>query len=225
MSQRTASACSAMRLSAASRQAPQAGCEGVHLHDVGPGREVGVLAVGEHRAVDVDERLRTTGEVLGRAAHERLGGAAQPRRVRPDMVGHPVHHQQRTPSPELRAGGVQAGPATEGGRRRVVGDAVRGSDDVGVGPVRQRRRPAGPQVRVRQGDLTSRRAARPDTHQPDHRDPVGNHGVPLRGRNGAQGHVGAEAARHLTQPDGRVDLVHDRIGRPLHCRRSGPRLT
>ena len=26
----------------------------------------------------------------------------------------------------------------------------------------------------------------------------------------AQGHVGSESARHLTQPDRRVDLVHDR---------------
>ena len=56
MSQRTASACSAIRLSARAARLPQAGCEGVHLHHVGPGREVGVLAVGEHRAVDLDER-------------------------------------------------------------------------------------------------------------------------------------------------------------------------
>ena len=222
MSQRTASACSATRPSAAAARLAQAGCEGVHLDHVGPGCEVGVLPVGEDRAVDLDERPGTTCEVLGRAAHERLRGGPQPRRVRPDVVGHPVHHQQRTPSAELRTGAVQARPAAESGRRLVVGDAVRRPDHVGAGPVRQCRRPARPQIRVGQGDLTPRRAARPDTHQPDHGHPVGDHQVPFRGRHGPQRDAGSESARHLTQPDGGVDLVDDGMCRPLQGRSAGP---
>ena len=63
----------------ATREAPQAGGEGVHLHHVRPRSEVGVLAVGEHRAADLDERLGPAAEVLGGAAHERVGRTTQPR--------------------------------------------------------------------------------------------------------------------------------------------------
>ena len=68
MSQRTPSHCVGDRPQRLDDGRPQVGREGVQLHDVGPGGEVRVAAVGEDAAADPDERGRVAREIVLAAA-------------------------------------------------------------------------------------------------------------------------------------------------------------
>jgi hypothetical protein len=142
-------------------------------------------------ARSVEAEVRAAGYLLLSASSEESGAMFEPlvRRLVEQRVDGLIVVPPRGAGPRLLTP-VDALPP-------VVRDAVLGSHDVGCGPVGQCPRPAGPQIRIRQSDLTSQRAARPDTHQPDDGHPVGNHQIPLPCGNGTQGHVSCESDRDL----------------------------
>jgi hypothetical protein len=78
----------------------------------------------------------------------------------------------------------------------VVRDAVRGSHDVGCGPVGHCRRPAGPQIRIQQSDLTSHRLL--------DQTPISQTTVTPSGTTRSHSHAGTE--RRVTSAASRTAL-------------------
>ena len=100
------------------RGRPQAGVEGVELHDIRPRREIRVPPVGQDPAAHLDERGGIRGEVLVAAGHEKLRDCRSPRdgRGRHGWARNPgsTAYRERPAPPGRRPGR----PGHRGDRRR-----------------------------------------------------------------------------------------------------------
>ena len=216
MSQRTPSHCVGDRPSVSIDGAAQVGRERVQLHDVGPGREVRVAAVGEH-AARRPARTRP-GRARGRPRSPRTkysGCVVRPRVVGRDVVRHEVEDQPQPALGERLARRREAGRARRGARR----PCSRGCSTA------SRRRPpcvksgqrapeALDQAVVLERDRDPGRAALPDAHQPDRVEAERRDRVPLAPRARRARSIGLPGATaQLVEPDPGVDLVDERVGR------------
>ena len=142
MSQRTPSHWSAIARSVATTAAPQLRGERVQLHDVGPGREVGVAAVGEHPSVPTNEpgRPRSLGAARSTpGARQSTGG--QGRRGSARSRGSARARAPRAPTERRRAR-----PGRRGSRR---------PRSRGCSTASRRRPPAGSRAAPRRNEATS----------------------------------------------------------------------
>ncbi len=198
---------------------PQRGGEGVELDDVGPRREVGVAAVGQHTPGDVDERSGVGGEVLRRALHEALRVRRRPWVVRCHVVRDEVEDQTESPPGEGGPGGGETRTAAEGAVDLVVPDAVRRPDHVVGAVVGKCGAEAVDQTGVGQRHGDAGRAPLPDPHQPDRVEPGVGDGIPLLVGHAREVHSPAGLDTELVQPRPGVDLVHERMSRRSPTRR------
>ena len=92
------------------RRRAQARRECVQLDDVGPRREVGILAVREHAGAGLEEARRVRLEVCRRPADEVVGVLGRPGVVGRDMIGHVVEDQADPPRWRARPARSRAPP-------------------------------------------------------------------------------------------------------------------
>ena len=196
----------------------------VDLHRVGPGSEIWIAAVGEHASARLEIVVRPGLEFGRSPLHEEFWTSADPRVIAGEMIGDEIKHQAQVeraqPLAQCRELLVAAKQRVDG----VVSDRVRRADDV-VGPNVRQRAP----VLAEEGGLGARNrpgggAALPDAHQPHAVEPELSKPLEFRLGDSAERDRPAVRAAQRGQPHRRVDLVDERVQRPLahptHCARS-----
>ena len=187
--------------------------EGVQLHDVRPGREVRVAAVGEDAAADPDERGRVAREVVLVAGDEVLGVRRASTGGRAQRGSARSRGSAASPrSRERRARGREARPGRRGARRpcsRGCSTASRRRPRVGSRAARAGSSRSGPRSRARSrsppGCAPRRPSARP-------RRSRALRSRPTRCRERWPGRPARPlAAAQLVEPDPGVDLVDERV--------------
>ena len=193
------------------------------MHDVWPRREVGVAAVREYLAADLDVGGRFLAQVIGGAADEELRMRGGPRVVGRNVVGHEVQDQAHPAVGKRLPCRRQPVGAAEHRFHLVSTDAVRRTDDVVDGEVGQDVPAMLHQGLVRSGDRDTGRAALPHPHQPHHIRTGRGDRVPHLAGDITQFDAPTAPPAELVEPRPRVDLVDERVrDHPVNLSRTKP---
>ena len=183
----------------------------VKLQRVGPAGEVRIAAIRKDgvAGLALDRRvvLRSTGQVVLRAADEMLGMILDPRVAEPHVIGDEIEHEFQAALLETIAHSRQRCIAAKGSVNVVSGDGETGAGDVLVGKVWERFVKFPAPFGVAPRDLLRPRAGLPDAEQP----------YPVKTSFGQRVQLGigdvvefgtpAQRPRQFRQPDACVDLI------------------
>ena len=189
--------------------------EGVQLHDVRPRREVGVTAVGEDLAGDVEPGRPGRASRSAVAADEPLRVVAHPGVVGRDVVGHEVQEQPGAAPAQLGPGDREAGGTAERVVDDVAADAVRRADDVvrcRSGRAARNEDAAAPGCPGRRARPAGLRSHTPISQTAS--TPAGATASQASAGTWSSRRTGGARRRQVAQPRPGVDLVDHRLLRP-----------